>query len=117
MHGHHESLGDDDPAAPARLQQQGAFGGAHRHGLFAQHVLAGLGRLDRPGHVQVVGEGVIDHADARVGEQLFIRPVGEGDAEPFRPLARPPSIARGNGRDFGVLAPAHGGNYFLSGEL
>ena len=52
-----------------------------RDRLLAQHVLAVLGRLDRPGHVQVVRQRVVDGVDVGVGEQLFVRSVGLRDAQ------------------------------------
>jgi hypothetical protein len=75
---HHEGLGDQLARAVARRYQLLGLLGVERDRLLAQHMLAGLGRLDRPRHVQVVGQRVVDRLDLAVGQQLFIRAVGLG---------------------------------------
>ena len=46
-----------------------------RERLLAQHVLAGLGRADRPRHVQVVRQRIVDRLDFRIGQQRLDREV------------------------------------------
>ncbi|MFO1048783.1 MAG: hypothetical protein U1E52_12900 [Geminicoccaceae bacterium] len=57
---HHERFLDHHAGAVARGDQLLALGRVQPDRLLAQHVLAGLGGLDRPGHVQMVGQGVVD---------------------------------------------------------
>src|SRR5258708_7739729 len=76
MRPNHERLSDLDAGPVARLNQRAALGHAQRDRFFAQHVLAGLSRANRPGHVQMVREWIIDGLDFRVGQQFLIGSVG-----------------------------------------
>src|ERR1035441_3322051 len=49
----HEGLGDLDAGAGTYSEKRLRFGSGQAERLFAQHVLAGLGGLDRPWNVQV----------------------------------------------------------------
>ena len=44
-------------------------------------MLAGFGGFDGPGHVHLVGQGIVDGVDVGIGEQFFVRAVGLGDAQ------------------------------------
>jgi len=69
------------PVAIAGGDEGAAFGDGHRDRLLAEDVLAGFRRANRPWDVQVIGQRVVDGFDFRVGEQLFIRSVGFGNAQ------------------------------------
>ena len=79
--------------------------------LFAQHVLAGLGRLDRQRHVQVVRQRIVDRVDLRVGEHLLVRAVGLRNPELARGLFGTRTVARRDRDDLGEFALLHGGNH------
>ena len=49
--------------------------------LLAENVLAGLGRLDAPLGMEMVGQGVVDHVHVRVGEQRRVAPVAPRHVE------------------------------------
>ena len=106
MAAHHEGLADLHAGARAHRQQRLRLGDGQADRLLAQHVLARLRGLDRPRHMQVVGQRIVDGVDVRVGEQLFVRAVGRGNAERGRLLLRLRKIARGDGNDCGKFAPA-----------
>ena len=104
--------------AARRVDQLLPFGGRQADRLFAQHVLAGLERRDRPGHVQVIGQRVVDRVDVRIGQQFFVRAVGLGDAQSFRPRLGPgPDRARRWPRSRSCAAALHGRNDFLDADL
>ena len=88
-----------------------------RDGLLAEHVLAALGRLDRPRHVQVIRQRIVDGVDAVVGEQLLVRPVGFRDAQFRRRRARLLEIPRGDRGDLRPLATLHGRDDLLDRDL
>ena len=75
------------------------FGDGQAERLFAEHVLAGLGGLDGPGHVKLIGQRVVDGVDFGVGEQLLVGAVGLGNAERGCRLLRLGEIARSDGGD------------------
>ena len=64
-----------------RVHQLLAFGRGQADRLFAQHVLARLQGLDRPGHVQVVGQRIVDRLDLGIGQQLLVGAIGLGNAQ------------------------------------
>ena len=61
----HERLADHDAGAVAHGEQLARLVGVEADRLLAQHVLAGLGRADRPRHVQVVRQRVVDRRRRR----------------------------------------------------
>ena len=71
----HERFLDSHAGAVAHRDQLRALGGVEPDRLLAQHVLAGLGGLDRPGHVQVVGQRIVDRVDLGVGQELLVAAV------------------------------------------
>jgi hypothetical protein len=77
---HHGRLLHEPAAALARLYELAGLA-ASRDGLLAQHVLAGFQRADRPRHVQVVGQRIVDGIDLGIGQQLFVGSVGARDRE------------------------------------
>src|SRR5262245_39302546 len=87
-----------------RVEQLSGFSRAESDRLLAQRVFSGFERLDRPGHVQMVRRGVVDHFDIGIGQQLFIRAVGFRNAEPACDFIGPGLIARRDGRDLDAFA-------------
>jgi len=57
-------------------------------------MLAGLGGLDGPGNVKLVGKWIVDSVDVGVGEKFFVGAVGASDAMGGRGLLRLRKIAR-----------------------
>ena len=53
----------------------------HGERLFAQHMFARFERLDRPRHMQIIGEGIVHHVDFRIVDQRLIGTMGARDAE------------------------------------
>ena len=76
--------------------------------LLAEDVLVRLERADRPGHVQMVGQRIVNGVDVAVGEQFLVRAVGLFDAELGGDRLGPRQVARGNGRDGAELAAIGG---------
>ena len=86
------------------------LGDRERNRLLAKHVLPGLERTDRPLHVEMVRQRIVDRVDVRVGEQILIRAVGLLDAQFCGDRLRPRHVARSNGRDGAKLALLSGRN-------
>ena len=84
----HEGLRDDLAGLPLHLGQLLGLRGGHRDGFFAKDVLARPGRLDRPGHVQVVGQRVVDGFDLGIGQQFFVAAVRPRHADRRGRLSR-----------------------------
>ena len=78
---HHEGLADGDAGAVAGGDQFQGLGNVQGDGLFAEHVLPGLGRADGERNMEVIGKRIVDGLDFRIGEHLFVRAIGLGDAE------------------------------------
>ena len=68
MRAHHERLGHLDAVRVAGREQRSRFIGRERDRLLAQHVLACVGRADRPRYVQMVRQRVVHRLDVGVGE-------------------------------------------------
>ena len=73
-----------------------------RHGLFAEHMLAGLQYPDRPLGVQTVGQRIVDGVDLGIGQQRFVRVVDMRDAVLACKCGSPVTISRGDGDDLDV---------------
>ena len=101
----------------SRRQKLAGIGRIQPQGLFTQDVLAGLEGLDRPFHVQVIGQWNVDGLDAVVGQQFFVGAKRTGNTEAPGRLPGPIRIARGDGLDFTVLALLHGRNDFLQADF
>ncbi len=78
----HEAFLDDHAGGRGRGGDAIDVRRIEREWLFAQHVLAGGDRRQRPRHVLGIGEGNVDGVDARIVEQRLIA----GDGAWDRPL-------------------------------
>ena len=81
MEAHHERFGDLLARACARGEQRLGLAGVERDRLFAEHMLARLKRAQGPGHMQFVGQRIVDRLDRGIGEQFLVGAIGFGDAE------------------------------------
>ncbi len=77
----HEGLADLHAGAGLDFEQGFGLGDGEAERLLAEDVFAGLRGLDGPGHVELVGQGIVDRVDVGIGEELFVRAVGGGDGE------------------------------------
>ena len=114
---HHEGLADFDAGAGLRLKQLAGFGGVERQRLLTEHVLAGFGGANGPGHVQVIRERVVDGLDFGIGQQFLVGAVGFRDAEIGGGLASSRQIAGGDSGDLAGCAKLHGRNHFFDGDM
>src|ERR1022692_684592 len=117
MRAHHESFAHLHAGAGLRFEQLAGFGGVESQRLLAEHVLSGLGRAHRPGHVQVIGQRVVDRLDFRIGQQFLVGTVGFRNAEGGGRLLGLRQVARGDGGDLAPLATLHGGYDLLHGYI
>ena len=67
----------------SRRQQLAGIGSVQAEGFFTQHVFAGRKRLDRPLHMEVIGQGDVDGLGSLIGQQVFVRSKRVADAQPF----------------------------------
>ena len=91
-----------------------SYGQAER--LFAQNVLARLRRFDRPGHVQLVRQRIVDGINLRVSQQLLVGPIGLGEAERARCLLGPAQVPRRDRGDLAEFAFLHSRYDFLDSD-
>ena len=97
---HHEGFADFYSGGIARAYQVRDLSSVERNGLLAQNMLACLGRLERPGNVQMIGQGIIDGVDRRILEQFFVGSVCFRNFQLLRCGPRGAQVARANRRDF-----------------
>jgi hypothetical protein len=79
-------------------------------------VLAAPCGFDRPRHVQVIRQRVVDRVDVGIVEQRLVRAVRPGDAEFLRGLVGARLIARGDGDDLSQAAALHRWNDFVDAD-
>src|SRR5260221_6067801 len=79
MSPNHEGFSDLHAGPVTGVDERAAFGDRQRERLFAEHMLAGFSRANRPGHMHVIRQRIVNGFDLRVGEQLLIRSVRFGD--------------------------------------
>ena len=116
MSAHHERFADLHARAVAHIAQLLGLVDGEPNRFFAEHMFAGFGGFDGPRHVQVIGHRIVDHIDLAVGEQLFIRAVGFGNAERARGALGFGQLTRSDSGDLRVHALLHGGNDFIDGD-
>ena len=104
MRAHHERLAHLHARPVPRRDQFMNLGQVQRQRLFAQHVLARLRRSDRPRHMQMIGQRIVDGVDLRILQQILVRPVRFGETQRPRRLLRPALVARGDRRHFAPFA-------------
>ena len=118
----HELGGLRVVAVHERLAQQSAapLGGVEcrihllrvaREWLLAEHVLAGLERLDRPLGVQRVRQRDVDRLDLGIGEQVLVRAVGARDLPLAGVRLGPGLVAAGNGDEIDLRRRVRTGDH------
>jgi hypothetical protein len=99
-------------AAPAGrlggVEAAGGVLGAGRERLLAQHVLAGLQRLDRPLGVHRHREGDIDGVDRHGGQQLLVGAEAGLQAQLVGEGLGPGGVPAGHGHELGMVGDAGG---------
>ena len=113
----HERFLNQHAGAITRGEQRVGLGRRKRDRLFTQHVFARLDGADRPGHVQVIGQRIVDNLDVAVGQQLLVRSIRPGNAGRRRGRARLLRISRGNRRHLRPPAAVHCRDDFLHRDL
>ena len=68
----HEGFLDFHAGAIAHVQELPGLVRRQRNRLFAEHVLAVLGRLHAPRHVQMIRQRIVDGVDVRVDEEVVV---------------------------------------------
>ena len=109
---HHKRFANFHAGALPHRQQRPRFRGVQRDGLFAQHVLPRLRRLDGPRHVQVIRQRIVDRLNFRIAQQFLIRSISLFN---FQPGSRRPGlvqIARSDSRHLTPRALLHPRNHF-----
>ena len=80
----HERFLDLDAGPVANVEQRPRFGGRERDRLLAKDVLPASRGPDRPGHVQMIGQRVVDGIDLPICEQRLQAEAGGARPEPWR---------------------------------
>src|ERR1700685_2664601 len=70
-----------------------------------------LRRLDRPRHVQMIRQGVVDRLDLRISQQLFVRPVSLRDSQRLRRFLPLLEVARSDRRNVAPFSFLHPRNH------
>jgi len=112
---HHERF-HDQHLVRRRPQPLGLCGG-QRDRLFAQHVLARLGRFHGQRDVQVVRERVVHGLNLRIRQQLLVGAVGLRDAEGAGGGACRGERAGGESPDLKPVALQHAGQHSLESDF
>ncbi|MNV47874.1 hypothetical protein D3C71_1397560 [compost metagenome] len=84
--------------------------------LLAEDGFALCQRLDRQGHMQVIGQRVVDCIYFRISKQILVAAIGFCDAEAGRHFLRLGGIARGDRRNVSQAAGLDGGNDRLGSD-
>jgi len=117
MVAHHERLADEHTGTLAHLEKLPRLVGRERDRLLAEHVLPRFRGADRPRHVQVIRERIVDGLDVGIGEELLVRTIRPLDAElPCRTL-RLAQLARSDRDDAASRAALHRGCDLLHGNV
>ncbi len=112
----HEGFANLNPRTRANREQRLGFSDGQAERLLAENVFTCFRGPDGPGDVQLIGKGIVDDVDRRVGEEFFVRAVGRGNTERGRCLPSLRKVAGCDGRDSRVLALLHGGEDFLEAD-
>ena len=76
----HESLADFDSGTGAHGEQSLRFSDSEAERFFAEYMLTGLGGLDGPRDMQLIGKRNVNCVDIWICEQFLIRAVGRGNS-------------------------------------
>ena len=117
MASHHERLLDQHTCTVADLNEALRLRRRQGDGFFAQHVLPVLGRFLGPGHVKVVGQGVVNGLDLGVGEKGLVGAMRRRNAESVGHFPRPGEVARSNRHEAASLAFHQGGYDMFERDL
>src|SRR5712692_4045887 len=109
---HHERLAHLHTCALARRQQRPRLRHVQADRLLAQHVLPCLRRFDRPRHVQMIRQRVVDRLHLAIPQQFLIRSVRLLNPQLSRCLFRFLLIPRSNRGDLAPRPELHPGNHF-----
>jgi len=109
----HEGFADLHSSTGANGKQGFGFRDGKTDGLFAENMLAGFGRFNGPGYMEMIGKRIVDGVDIRVGEKFFVRAISLGNAKSVCRLLGLRHTSRCDGDDTCVLASLHGGMTFL----
>ena len=99
------------------VAQLPGFGRREAHRLFAEHVLAGFHRPNRPRDVLIVRERYVNRIDLGIRQQRCIGIVKSRNPEPAGRTLGLVARARSDGHHFGQLPALHGGNDFFDADL
>ncbi len=80
-------------------------------------MLAGLGGGEGQRHMQMVGQGIVNRLDFRVGQHRLIGAIGLGDAELACCGLGGFELARRDGNDLNILAFQHAGKDFFHADI
>ncbi len=116
MVAHHEGLRNRQACRLLCDRQFHRLRGIERDWLLAEHGFALRQRLDRQGHMQMIGQRVVDCIYFRISKQILVAAIGLGDAEAGRHFLRLGGIARGDRRNVSQAAGLDGGNDRLGGD-
>ncbi len=117
MSAYHERFADLHAGAVASVDQGAAFRNRQRDWFFAQYVLAGLGRANGPGHVQVIRQGIVNGFDFWIGQHRFVGAVGFRNLQIGCGVLRFRQIARCDTGYFRPFALLHGWDHLVGGDL
>src|SRR6202171_528977 len=112
MHLHHERFANLHSSSLANRQQRPGFRRRQADRFFAQYVLSRLGGLNRPGHVQMVRQRVVNRFNLAIAQKFLVRPVSLRDAKLLRRFCRAAAIPRSNRRNLAPFAFLHPRDHF-----
>ena len=114
---HHESFTDLHAGAGLHFQERFSFGDGQADRLFTEHVLSSFGRFDRPRHMELIRQRVVNRIDLRICEKFVIGPVSSRNAERGCGRLGACEITRGDRIDARKLPQLHGRQNFLDANI
>src|SRR5882762_5168779 len=113
---HHERFPDFYAGPISRRKQSLRLRHRRTNRLFAEHMLPCFRCFDRPRHMQMIRQRIVDSFDLAIIQKLFVRAVRLGNAKLARRFLGLLPVARGNRRDFAERTFLHAGNYFAQAD-
>ena len=101
----------------SRFHQFDAFGCGQADRFFAQHMLARFQRANRPRHMQMIRQRIVNRINVGIGQQLLIRAIRLGDSQFASHRSGSVAVARAYGGHVTMFPPLHGGNHFLGTNI